>query len=94
MRQMTSCQTAANEFLRQYWSSVYPPSSDVQTAAVMTPAQRSAKGLKMIGYLSRTQEKVDALIKTAQKEGVDHERVREASKTTKLYSHAHKLYRA
>lgn len=75
-RQMTTCQTAANEFLRQFWSSMYPASAEVlQTVNVATPAQRAAKAAKMIGYLSKTPEKVHALIRAAQVEGVDPTRV-------------------
>ncbi|TDL25910.1 hypothetical protein BD410DRAFT_783894, partial [Rickenella mellea] len=74
-RQMTTCQTAANEFLRQFWSSVYPPPSELQTIAVSTPAQKAAKATKMAGYLMKTREKVDALVKAAQKADVDPTRV-------------------
>ncbi|KAL0956420.1 hypothetical protein HGRIS_002568 [Hohenbuehelia grisea] len=78
--QMTTCQTAANEFLRQFWLSMYPQPNDVQTVVVATPAQRAAKAEKMIGYLSKTKEKVDALVRTAQADGVDHNRVEVAMK--------------
>jgi transcription initiation factor TFIIH subunit 1 len=71
---MTTCQTAANEFLRQFWSVMYPP-LELQTLAVAAPAQRATKAAKMIGYLSKTQEKVDALIRIAHHEGVDPARV-------------------
>ncbi|KAG6831678.1 hypothetical protein H0H92_008321 [Tricholoma furcatifolium] len=80
LRQMTTCQTAANEFLRQFWSAMYPPSTELQTAAVATPAQRAAKAAKMIGYLSKTKEKVDALINVARTHGVDPVKVETALK--------------
>ncbi|KAJ8522454.1 hypothetical protein ONZ45_g965 [Pleurotus djamor] len=79
-RQMTSCQTAANEFLRQFWLSTYPPPTDVQPVAVITPLQRAAKAAKMIGYLSKTREKVQAIINAAQAEGIDPNRVDVAMK--------------
>ncbi|OCH95142.1 hypothetical protein OBBRIDRAFT_823077 [Obba rivulosa] len=79
-RQMTTCQTAANEFLRQFWLSIYPPVIDGQTVSTATPAQKAAKAAKMIDYLSRTHEKVDALVQTAQQEGVDPARVHVAMK--------------
>ncbi|KAF4598194.1 TFB1 family protein [Pleurotus pulmonarius] len=79
-RQMTTCQTAANEFLRQFWLSTYPPPTDVQTVVAATPAQRAAKAAKMIGYLSRTREKVDAIIRTAQAAGFDPNRIEVAMK--------------
>ncbi|KAF5325666.1 hypothetical protein D9611_000372 [Ephemerocybe angulata] len=81
-RQMTSCQTAANEFLRQYWSSIIPQAPELQTAASATPAQRAAKAAKMIGYLSKTPEKVQAIIMTAQAHGVDSAKVEVAMKPT------------
>lgn len=75
-RQMTSCQTAANEFLRQYWSAVLPPAADgPPTTAVSTPAQRATKAAKMIGYLGNTQAKVDAIVNFAQQHGMDAGRI-------------------
>lgn len=79
-RQMTSCQTAANEFLRQFWSSTYPPVTETANVAVSSASQRAAKATKMIGYLSKTHEKVDALLRTAQQQGVDPVRIETAFK--------------
>lgn len=76
---MTTCQTAANEFLRQFWSAMYPPPMELQTVVIATPAQRTAKAAKMIGYISKTHEKVNALIQTAQQHGVDPNRVETVS---------------
>ena len=40
--QMLACQTAANEFLRQFWLAIYPPPADLPTAApAATPAQKA-----------------------------------------------------
>jgi transcription initiation factor TFIIH subunit 1 len=78
-RQMTTCQTAANEFLRQFWTAIYPPPMEHQTLAVSTAAQRTAKAAKMIGYLSNTHEKVEALVRTAQLHGIDATRVETVS---------------
>lgn len=73
---MTTCQTAANEFLRQFWSATYPPPVDSQSVlSVATPAQRAAKAAKMIGYLAKTPEKVEALVRMAQQHGLDGSRV-------------------
>jgi transcription initiation factor TFIIH subunit 1 len=72
---MTTCQTAANEFLRQFWSSMYPPVAEQQVLAPATPAQKAAKAAKMIGYLAKTHEKVDALVRTAHLDGFDSTRV-------------------
>lgn len=78
-RQMTTCQTAANEFLRQFWLAIYPPLGELQTAASATPAQRATKAAKMIGYISKTHEKVYALVKTAEQHGIDATRVENVS---------------
>ncbi|KAH9935534.1 uncharacterized protein B0H18DRAFT_1082284 [Fomitopsis serialis] len=79
-RQLTTCQTAANEFLRQFWLSIYPPVAEGQIVSAATPAQKAAKAAKMIGYLSRTHEKVEALVGVARQEGVDPGRVQVAMK--------------
>ena len=71
---MTTCQTAANEFLRQFWLTFYPPLSETGGVA-LSSAQKSAKAAKMIGYLERTHEKVDALVSTAKASGVEPSRV-------------------
>lgn len=78
-RQMTTCQTAANEFLRQFWLAIYPPPLELPTASSSTPAQKAAKAAKMAGYLEKTHEKVDALVRTAQREGFDQTRVQVVS---------------
>ncbi|KAK7472733.1 RNA polymerase II transcription factor B subunit 1 [Stygiomarasmius scandens] len=77
-RQMRTCQTAANEFLRQFWTATYPPITD--GPSLTTPAQRAAKASKMIGYLSKTPEKVAAIVQTAKQQGVDPGRVEVAMK--------------
>lgn len=59
--QMTNRQTATNEFLRQFWMSMHPPPAS-KGALVLTPAQRTAKIAKMIVYLSKTHEQVEALV--------------------------------
>ncbi len=68
---MTTCQTAANEFLRQFWLAIYPPGNESQALSTATPAQKAAKAAKMIGYLGKTHEKVEALVGAAHREGVD-----------------------
>ncbi|KAG2096932.1 hypothetical protein BD769DRAFT_1677876 [Suillus cothurnatus] len=77
-RQLTTCQTAANEFLRQFWTSLYPPPTTTSSSA--TPSQNAAKAAKMAGYLSKTREKVEALVRAGQLEGVEPERVEVAMK--------------
>ncbi|PFH53830.1 hypothetical protein AMATHDRAFT_137016 [Amanita thiersii Skay4041] len=79
-KQMTACQITANEFLRQFWSSVYPPLAELQTISVVTPAQRSAKAAKMIGYISQTPEKVNILKAIAEQNGIDPNRIETAMK--------------
>lgn len=76
---MTTCQTAANEFLRQYWSSSLPPAGDLPSIAVASPAQRATKAVKMVGYLAKTQEKVNAIVQVAQQHGIDGTRIENVS---------------
>jgi len=74
---MTACQTAANEFLRQFWLVTYPLETQISLAA--TPAQRATKAAKMIGYISKTAEKVQGLVDVAQYSGIDPTRVKNVS---------------
>ncbi|KAG2037463.1 hypothetical protein BDR03DRAFT_863793 [Suillus americanus] len=92
-RQLTTCQTAANEFLRQFWTSLYPPPTTTSSSA--TPSQSAAKAAKMAGYLSKTREKVEALVRAGQLEGVEPERVEVAMKPLMdAVEHALAFYRA
>lgn len=68
---MTTCQTAANEFLRQFWLATYPSPVETQVSSSVTPAQRATKAAKMIGFISKTAEKVQALVDVAQYSGID-----------------------
>ncbi|TFY71942.1 hypothetical protein EVG20_g1057 [Dentipellis fragilis] len=74
-RQMRTCQTAANEFLRQFWSSIYPSAAELQSLAPATPAQKAAKASRMASYLGKTSEKVMAIVIAAQSAGVDPRKV-------------------
>ncbi len=76
---MTTCQNAANEFLRQFWLAIYPPPHEAQIISASNSAQKAAKATKMIGYLEKTHAKVAALADIAQKEGVDPSRVQVVS---------------
>lgn len=76
LRQMTSCQTSANEFLRHLWSAVLPPGqNDHSASAKGTPAQKAAKAQKMISYLQKTQDRVDLVLKEAKRARQDVERI-------------------
>lgn len=82
LAQLTTCQTAANEFLRQFWVAFYPPQASTSTPTqgsqqpqTHTQQQKAAKAAKMAGYLARTREKVDALARAAAQEGVEPARV-------------------
>lgn len=77
-RQMRTCQTAANEFLRQFWSAIYPPAGETLVGPT-TPAQKTVKAARMAGYLTKTPEKVAAIIKAAEMAGVDRGRVQTVS---------------
>ncbi|KAF8342155.1 uncharacterized protein EI90DRAFT_3032292 [Cantharellus anzutake] len=74
LQQMRSCATAANEFLRQYWSTIHPPSSETGTTLAAfssaTPAQKVARQSKMITYLAKTHDKARAIIESGQRQGV------------------------
>jgi len=80
-RQMRTCQTAANEFLRQFWSAIYPPAGETLVGP-STPAQKTAKATRMVGYLTKTPEKVAAIIKAAEMAGVDRGRVQTGMQPT------------
>ena len=75
---MTTCQTAANEFLRQFWTAQYPPQTDT-LLGTQTNAQRTAKATRMVEYLSRTQEKVDAIVNSGLFYSVDPARIKTVS---------------
>ncbi|KAK2464236.1 hypothetical protein APHAL10511_003693 [Amanita phalloides] len=75
LKQMKSCQVATNEFLRQYWFSVYLPATETAT-----PAQRAAKAIKMMGYIAQTPSKVNAMKKLAEQSGIDPMRIETAMK--------------
>jgi transcription initiation factor TFIIH subunit 1 len=69
---MATCQTAANEFLRQFWFSLFPSPQEMRNPAFARfNEQREAKASKMISYLRSTQEKVEALYPLAQELNVD-----------------------
>ncbi|KAH9083863.1 hypothetical protein EDB83DRAFT_2502723 [Lactarius deliciosus] len=73
--QMRTCQTAANEFLRQFWSAIYPPVGESTLGGPTTLAQKTAKATRMAGYLTKTSEKVAAIVRAAEMAGVDRSRV-------------------
>lgn len=80
LRQMTSCQTSANEFLRHFWGAVLPPrQNDYSASAKATPSQKAAKAQKMITYLQKTQARVDLILKEARDGKQDVERIRYVS---------------
>jgi transcription initiation factor TFIIH subunit 1 len=79
-KQIKSCQTAANEFLRHFWLSACPPTADGPTTLTLsTPAQRATKAAKMVEFLAKTYEKVEGLKLTAQQQGIDPARVQVVS---------------
>jgi transcription initiation factor TFIIH subunit 1 len=63
---------------------MYPSPMELQTVIIATPAQRTVKATKMIGYISKTHEKVNALVQTAQQHGVDPSRVETVSTAVEL----------
>ncbi|KAL5507412.1 TFB1 [Sanghuangporus vaninii] len=77
--QMRTCQTAANEFLRQFWSSVVPASGEGPMSSA-SPARKAAKAARMAGYLVKTPEKIQAIIEMARSSGVDAGKIEMAMK--------------
>ncbi|KAI0031749.1 hypothetical protein K488DRAFT_51454 [Vararia minispora EC-137] len=76
LRSMRSCHAAANEFLRQFWTAIYPPPVEAQTLGPPpTPAQKQAKAARMISLLARTSEKVAIVVREAGAAGADRRRV-------------------
>ncbi|KAH9058834.1 hypothetical protein EDB87DRAFT_1625613 [Lactarius vividus] len=80
--QMRTCQTAANEFLRQFWSAIYPPIGETTLGGPTTLAQKTAKATRMAGYLTKTPEKVAAIVRAAEMAGVDRSRVQTGMQPT------------
>ncbi|KAH9040130.1 hypothetical protein EDB85DRAFT_2072294 [Lactarius pseudohatsudake] len=80
--QMRTCQTAANEFLRQFWSAIYPPVGESTLGGPTTLAQKTAKATRMAGYLTKTSEKVAAIVRAAETAGVDRTRVQTGMQPT------------
>lgn len=85
MQQITTLAAATNEFLRQFWSALHPPSVDDSRAGVSkslataTAAQREVKMTKMIGYLRMTQDKVQIIYDAAPHAGVEIGRLQAVS---------------
>ncbi len=73
-RQMSTCHTAATEFHRQFWSAIYPPIGET-LGGPTTLAQKMAKATRMAAYLTKTPEKVAAIVRAAEMAGVDRARV-------------------
>lgn len=79
-KSISSFVTTSNEFLRQFWFAVLPPQSgDISFAARMSPEEKAAKAQRMISYLSRTEERVQALAKQAAALGIKEDKVRAVS---------------
>lgn len=75
MEEMTSLQTATAEFLRQFWSAIYPPPPEQGLLSVASPDQLSSRADKMSKYLAKTRSKVAALNHKASQIGMDARRI-------------------
>ncbi|KAG8981540.1 RNA polymerase II transcription factor B subunit 1 [Tulasnella sp. JGI-2019a] len=75
LEEMTSLQTATSEFLRQFWSAVYPPPPEQGLLSVASPAQLAERAAKMAKYLARTQGKVSTLVQKGAQMGMDGRRI-------------------
>ncbi|KIO32239.1 hypothetical protein M407DRAFT_215073 [Tulasnella calospora MUT 4182] len=78
LAEMTSLQTATSEFLRQFWSAIEPPPPEQGILSASSPEQRQARAEKMVGYLGKTQEKVNVIVQKARSAGVDGNKVIQA----------------
>lgn len=79
LRSMLSAQTSTNEFLRHFWSAMLPPNpNDYSAAALSTPMQKANKVNRMLGYLEKSKERVDSIVKEAEGKGADPVAVRAA----------------
>lgn len=89
MHQMATCHTAANEFLRQFWASVFSNQQEYRSLSVTKlneqREQREAKAAKMVSYLQSTQEKVNALLPLARQLSIDPNVVETVSETTRTW---------
>lgn len=78
LAEMTSLQTATSEFLRQFWSAIEPPPPEQGILSASSPEQREARAQKMVGYLGKTQEKVNVIVQKARGAGVDGNKIVQA----------------
>lgn len=70
MTALTSLHSATNEFLRHFWSAVLPPrSNDISASASASPQQKAAKAQRMLGFLEKTGERIQAVKELMRKEG-------------------------
>jgi transcription initiation factor TFIIH subunit 1 len=96
LTQMSTCQTAANEFLRQFWVSIFPTVQDMRNPGFSKSSeQREAKAVKMVAYLETTREKVEALLSLARQLDVDPAMVETVSRLLGrlIPNHDRALYR-
>jgi len=80
--EMTGLQTATSEFLRQFWSAVHPPPPEQGVLSIATPTQLLDREEKMAGYLSQTEVKIEAILRTASTLGADPGKVQAAFEHT------------
>ncbi|KAH9022838.1 hypothetical protein EDB85DRAFT_1895073 [Lactarius pseudohatsudake] len=64
--QMRTCQMATNEFLRQFWSAIYPPVGESTLGGPTTLAQKTAKARRIARYLTKMSEKFGAIVRAAE----------------------------
>ncbi|KAH9030782.1 hypothetical protein EDB85DRAFT_1891422 [Lactarius pseudohatsudake] len=74
-REVRARKMAANEFLRQVWSGICPPVGETTLGGPTTLVRKTAKATRMAGYLTKTPEKVAAVVRAAEIAGVDRTRV-------------------
>jgi len=75
---MKLCEATTNEYLRHFWSAVYPP-LDFPTVAPVK--DRAAKAASMVQLLEATSETVTGLVQKAAGNNWDSAKVEQASAT-------------
>lgn len=75
MDEMTALQTATAEFLRQFWSAVFPPPPEQGLLSVASPEELATRADKMVKYLGKTRGKVGGLANKASDIGMNPGRI-------------------
>ncbi|MBW0507291.1 hypothetical protein O181_047006 [Austropuccinia psidii MF-1] len=86
LSQVISLHTTTNEFLRQFWTSILPnvvnlapmstSSSDKEVPPkALTAEQKALKAQRMMGYIMKTEERIQNLVNQADKHGISQQAI-------------------